>query len=214
MWAHYSSERGFVIVLNTNSLKNNIIDKNKDIYHHFLAPIQYVENIGSIDMFEGVNSPHIPFLITTNIKRNLWNYENEWRLRIYKRNMNIPRKNLLFNIEDVKGESDRKVYYGRESLEAILLAKYFFCGENTENMKILNEKTRILKLKCKTKKDIVFIRFINYLYHNFNDRLYLAGELNYKDTFGRDLTRIQLEKIDFKTFRIVDCQELYSYVEF
>ena len=81
-------------------------------------------------------------------------------------------------------------------------------------MKILNEKTRILKLKCKTKKDIVFIRFINYLYHNFNDRLYLAGELNYKDTFGRDLTRIQLEKIDFKTFRIVDCQELYSYVEF
>lgn len=214
MWAHYSSERGFVIVLNTNSLKNNIIDKNKDIYHHFLAPIQYVENIGSIDMFEGVNSPHIPFLITTNIKRNLWNYENEWRLRIYKRNMNIPRKNLLFNIEDVKGESDRKIYYGRESLEAILLAKYFFCGENTENMKILNEKTRILKLKCKTKKDIVFIRFINYLYHNFNDRLYLAGELNYKDTFGRDLTRIQLEKIDFKTFRIVDCQELYSYVEF
>ena len=61
---------------------------------------------------------------------------------------------------------------------------------------------------------IDFIRFINYLHFNFNDRLYLAGELNYKGTFGRDFTRTQLERIDFKTFRIVDCQQLYPFVEF
>ncbi|PTX08514.1 Protein of unknown function (DUF2971) [Capnocytophaga leadbetteri] len=211
MWAHYSSERGFAIVLNTESLRKNIVDKNKDIYHHFFAPIQYVEKIESIDMFEGFNSPHIPFLIATNVKRYSWSYENEWRLRIYKRQMDIPQKKLLFNVEDVKGEYDRKVYYGREPLEAILLGKYFFCGENTRSF---DGKSRIIKLKCKTKKDIDFIRFINYLHFNFNDRLYLAGELNYKGTFGRDFTRTQLERIDFKTFRIVDCQQLYPFVEF
>ena len=211
MWAHYSSERGFAIVLNTESLRKNIVDKNKDIYHHFFAPIQYVEKIESIDMFEGFNSPHIPFLIATNVKRYSWSYENEWRLRIYKKQMNIPQKNLLFGVEDVKGEYDRKVYYGREPLEAILLGKYFFCGENTRSF---DGKSRIIKLKCKTKKDIDFIRFINYLHFNFNDRLYFAGELNYKGTFGRDFIRKQLERIDFKTFRIVDCQQLYPFVEF
>lgn len=209
MWAHYSSEKGFAIELDTQKLKDNIKSRNEDIERFSLTPIQYVKKLDAIDVSaKDFYQTDIPLSYISNIKRDVWKYENEWRLRIYKEAMEVPIKDFFPTLKNIEGKN-RFIHYPKEAIKAVFLGKYF---ANGNNCKAIDDKTIVLKdssQKDSSQKDC-FIEFINYLSENFNDRLYLSGELESNSTFGRCLGKIELKKIDNSTFKIIDLKEEYK----
>lgn len=204
MWTHYSSEKGFAIELDTQILKDNIKNLNEDIENFSLKPIQYVKKLEAIDVSaKDFYQTDIPLSYISNIKRDVWKYENEWRLRIYKEAMKVPIKDFFPTLEDIEG-SNRFTYYPKEAIKAVFLGKYFANGNNCE---AIYDKRIELKDSFQNK---YFIEFINYLSENFNDRLYLSGELESNSTFGRTLGKIELRKIDNLTFEIIDLEKGYK----
>uniref|UniRef100_UPI00404A47C4 DUF2971 domain-containing protein n=1 Tax=Flavobacterium sp. TaxID=239 RepID=UPI00404A47C4 len=200
MWSHYSTESGFVIEIDKKKLLENMKKLNSDIGNYCLRPIQYVEHLESIDMFrEEFKTPDIPFfLYMTSIKRLEWKYEDEWRLSIYKKNMGLPMSYLSPGSIDYVGENERKLFYPREAIKNIILGKYFFNGSNTSKI------NADLSFELKSSP---FLDFVNHIFENYNDRLYMSGELEKENKFNRSVERIELEKIDCKTFKIIQKHE-------
>lgn len=204
MWAHYSSEKGFAIEFDTKVLIDNIETSNEDIEKFSLTPIQYVKKLDAIDISaKDLYQTDIPLSYITNIKRDVWKYENEWRLRIYKEAMKVPITDFFPTLKDIEG-SERSMYYPTKAIKAIFLGKYFANGNNCN---AIYDKRIELKGGPENKW---FIEFIDCLSENFNDRLYLSGELESNSTFGRSLGKIELRKIDDLTFEIIDLKEEYK----
>lgn len=204
MWAHYSSEKGFAIELDTQILKDNIKNLNEDIENFSLKPIQYVKKLEAIDVsVKDFYQTDIPLSYISNIKRDVWKYEKEWRLRIYKEAMEVPIKDFFPTLKDIEGK-DRFIHYPKEAIKAVFLGKYFVNGDNCKAI-----YGKRIELKDSLQNEC-FIEFINYLSENFNDRLYLSGELESNSTFGRTLGKIELRKIDNLTFEIIDLKKGYK----
>lgn len=204
MWAHYSSEKGFAIELDTQILKDNIKNLNEDIENFSLKPIQYVKKLEAIDVSaKDFYQTDIPLSYISNIKRDVWKYEKEWRLRIYKEAMEVPIKDFFPTLKDIEGK-DRFIHYPKEAIKAVFLGKYFVNGDNCKAI-----YGKRIELKDSPQNEC-FIEFINYLSENFNDRLYLSGELESNSTFGRTLGKIELRKIDNLTFEIIDLKKGYK----
>lgn len=202
MWSHYATESGFVIELDKKELLGNMKKLNADIPNFCLRPIQYVKKLNGIDMFrDEFKTPDIPlFLYMTSIKRKEWKYEDEWRLSIYKKNMGLPLSYLNPGNFDYEGENERKLFYSREAIKSIILGKYFFNGNNSEKV----NPDMSIELKS-----TIFLDFVNHIYENYNDRLFMSGELEKGTEFGRSVGRIELEKIDCKTFKIQEKDEVF-----
>ena len=112
MWSHYSSESGFILELNRKCLINNLRHHNKDINNYCFRPVQYVEQLESIDMFqEAFKTPDLSFLYMTNVKRKEWEYEDEWRLAVYKNDMGVPFSYLNIGSGNYEGTQERRIYY-------------------------------------------------------------------------------------------------------
>jgi hypothetical protein len=212
MWSHYTNESGFVIEFDTKNLLNDINVKNNDIDNYCFRPVQYVEDIEFINMFDKeFSTPDIPLLYSTNIKRKEWEYEDEWRLGIYKRNMGIPFSSLYPGESDYEGTNSRFFYYSKNSIESISLGKHFFSGINCDE--VINNNGIIVTLKNRSEekfKDIDknFITLVNHLFENYNDKLYMSGEYEEQDKLKRSLGQICLERIDNKTFKIIDLKKI------
>ncbi|WP_311322576.1 DUF2971 domain-containing protein [Capnocytophaga leadbetteri] len=204
MWAHYSSEKGFAIELDTQKLKDNIKSRNEDIERFSLTPIQYVKKLEAIDVLaKDFYQTDIPLSYISNIKRDVWKYENEWRLRIYKEVMEVPIKDFFPTLKNIEGKN-RSIHYPKDAIKAVFLGKYFANGNNCN---AIYDKRIVLKGGSENKW---FIDFVDHLLKNFNDRLYLSGELESNSTFGRSLGKIELRKIDDLTFEIIDLKEEYK----
>ncbi|RMZ58446.1 DUF2971 domain-containing protein [Chryseobacterium nematophagum] len=212
MWSHYTNETGFLIEFDTKNLLDDIPQKNKDITNYCFRPVQYVEKLEIIKMFdENFKTPDIPFLYTTTIKLKEWEYEQEWRLSIYKEDMGIPASILYPGVIDYEGKNNRFFKYSKETIKSISLGKHFFSGRNCE--KVVYEKGIVVtlferedeKFKDSDKK---FINFVNHLNNEYNDRLYISGEYGDGGVLRRSLGRIELEKLDYKTFKIVELKDI------
>lgn len=135
MWAHYSTENGFVIEFNTQKLINRIIRNNKEVRNYVFMPIQYVKIIVTIDFFsKEFHSADIPYLYALNIKKNDWEYENEWRLVCYSKSFGIPFKFKIPETGKV-GEIPREIYYDKDTVSSIVLGQHFLCGKNVIEIK-------------------------------------------------------------------------------
>jgi len=202
MWSHYSSESGFSIEIDKKCLINNLRKHNPDIKNYCFRPIQYVDELETIDTFqEGFSTPDVSFLYMTNVKRSEWKYEDEWRLAIYKSDMGIPFKSVYPGSTDYSGTEERKVYYSKDCVKSIVIGKYFFNGKNCG---VLNEdKSFIIE-------NPEFLELVNFLYENHNDKLFMSGELQKGNKFGRSVSRIEIEKHDENTFKLKDLAEVYS----
>ncbi|MDQ0594576.1 hypothetical protein QFZ37_002945 [Chryseobacterium ginsenosidimutans] len=194
MWAHYSTEKGFMIELDWEVVKNNLPILNDEITNYVFFPIQYVENLESIDFFlNNCKSPDVPFLYSIGVKRNDWRYEDEWRFVTYSQGYGIP-NSLLSPFDNIQGIVERKVYYPKDAIKSITLGKQFFNGENVEEL--------IDSLTYKIKNSTDDLEFINFLIENFNDRIYLCGEYEKAKKFTRSSERISFKKIDNQTINI------------
>lgn len=202
MWSHYSSESGFIIELDRKILIENLLRLNKDAKNYCFRPVQYVEELENIDMFQDTFvTPDLSFLYMTNVKRKEWEYEDEWRLTVYKTDMGIPFRYLRPGKEDYEGSQDRKVFYSNECVKSIVLGKYFINGKNCS--KINSDLSFIIS-------DENFLEFINHLYKHHNDKLFMSGEIEKGTRFGRSVGKIKILKITNTTFKLIDLEEVYS----
>lgn len=110
MWAHYSSEKGFMIELDWKIIKDNLKNKNPKLNNYVFFPIQYVDNLESIDFFSAnFKSADVPFLYSVGVKRKDWRYENEWRLISYANGYGIP-NSVISPFPNVPSQQDRKLW--------------------------------------------------------------------------------------------------------
>ncbi len=206
MWPHYTKETGFQIEFKTELLKKGIKDANP---HDFecvgFFPVNYTKELRPIDPSEF--KPYIPFIYITNIKQEVWSYENEWRFVVSRSKMGIPNsKKGLKPTEDLIEKNARKIYYNADNIEAIVLGANFFSKSegfnvivekhnniSVESYKIsLNEDILNKKNKTQTTKD-----FLRHIAKNLNDRLYMTA-IN-TDKFGnliRGRQEITITEID------------------
>lgn len=198
MWAHYSSEKGFMIELDWEEVKNSLRVKNSGLNNYVFFPIQYVTELESIDFFnQDFGSPDVPFLYSTGVKRDEWKYENEWRLIPYSNNYGVP-NSLLSPIPNIQGKQERKLNYPLNAIRSVTLGKQFFNGSNVEVV------ISSLTYKMNIGQDL---EFLNFLFECLNDKLYLCGEYESGKKFSRSAEKIVLEKIDGVTFKIVPQNE-------
>ncbi|MUV03243.1 DUF2971 domain-containing protein [Flavobacterium rakeshii] len=199
MWSHYSSENGFLVQLDREKLIQNIFLENADLNNYCLRPIQYVKELDMIDVFGyDFNTPDVPFLYISNVKRIEWEYEQEWRLSIYKRNMGVPMSKIYIDTPDLPNKENRKIFYSKEAISSITLGKDVFsplsCSKISDGL--------ILEIK-ENVKDVPMLSFVNYIYENFNDRLYMCGEIEKSNKLLRSVEKISFEKLDLNTFRVI-----------
>ena len=160
-------------------------------------PIQYVKELTPIDFFaEEFKSPDVPFLYILNIKKKAWKYEKEWRLVCYSEGYGVPNKILTPSLENIEGKVERKVFYDVNIVKAITLGKHFFNGDNL--MSINN--SNIFSIKQERKQ----LEFVQFLFENFNDRLFQCSEYQVGSKFERNRNKIQLEKLEHNVFRILE----------
>ncbi len=202
MWSHYSSESGFIIELDKKCLINNLRQHNHDINNYCFRPVQYVEELESIDMFQvGFKTPDISFLYMTNVKRKEWEYEDEWRLAVYKNDMGIPLSFLNPGTDNYEGTQERKIYYSKDCVKSIVVGKHFFNGKNCSKV----DEDLVFTIS-----DAKFLELVNYLIENHNDKLYMSGEVEKDAKFGRSVSRIEISKISDDKFKVIDHQEIYT----
>ncbi|WP_144219303.1 MULTISPECIES: DUF2971 domain-containing protein [Flavobacterium] len=193
MWSHYATEKGFMIELDWETIKDELPALNENINNYAFFPIQYVENLESIDFFlSNCNSPDVPFLYSIGVKRQDWNYENEWRLVTYANGYGVP-DSLLSPLPDIPSSQERKVFYPLGAIKSITLGKQFFNGLNVE------QHIAPLTFKMKDSEDL---KFVNFLIEKLGDKIFLCGEYEEAKAFKRSSERISLTKINDKTILI------------
>lgn len=200
MWAHYSSEKGLMVELDWEIIKNNLKEKNPALNNYVFFPVQYVKNLESIDFF-GANfrSADVPFLYSVGVKRKDWEYENEWRLISYAKGYGIP-TSIISPFPNVKSQQERRVYYPLEAIKSITLGKQFFNGKNVENL---------IEPMTFQMKDVQELKLIDFMIEHFNDKIYLCGEYETEKVFKRSSERIQIIKKDNNIYNVKRLNEGY-----
>ncbi len=194
MWSHYSTERGFMIELDRLKLISEFKKWNHKIRNYVFMPIQYVDNLEMIDFFSNnFTSPDIPFLYSINIKKNDWNYENEWRFVCYSESFGVP-NSIIYPQADISGKVERKFFYDKNTLKSLTFGKHFFNGSNLKSLVYPN----IYVMKGGEDLD-----FVDFIYKHYNDRLYLSDEVVADKKYLRSRKQIELQKIDSNTFKII-----------
>ena len=193
MWAHYSSENGFMIELDWETVKDNLKNKNPNLNNYVFFPIQYASELESIDFF-GANfrSADVPFLYSVGIKRKDWEYEDEWRLISYSKGYGIP-TSILSPYPSVPRQQERRVYYPLEAIKSITLGKHFFNGKNVE--KLLEPMTFQMK-------NTPEIELINFMIKHFPEKIFLCGEYETERRFKRSSERVNIIRKDNNVFTV------------
>lgn len=197
MWAHYATEKGFMVEFDRAEFIWRLGSNNPKIRNYVFMPVQYVDELEPIDFFaKEFESPDVPYLYILNVKRKAWEYENEWRLVCYSEGYGVPNSILTPSSEDILGKVERKVFYDRNTIKAITLGKHFFNGDNL----IYLDNSNVFSIKEEEKQ----LKFVQFLFDNFNDRLFWCGEYQVGSKFERNRNKIQLEKLEHNVFKILE----------
>lgn len=207
MWSHYSTDKGFMIEFNRENLEHFDKQLNPEVKNQVLMPIQYLKELEMIDFVSNnFSTPDIPFMYILNIKKDDWIYEKEWRLVCYSEGYGIPNK-IMIPTNDFAGKFERKYSYEKESVKSITLGKYFFNGSNLIDFK----QPDIYKIKATTccgKGSYSDLDLINFIFENYNDRLYWLQENIFEKKLCRKKIKIKLEKLDVNTFKMYLSKEV------
>jgi hypothetical protein len=200
MWAHYSTESGFMIELDWKEIKTNLKGLNPKLNNYAFFPMQYVDKLETIDFFgNGFNTPDVPYLYSTAVKRKDWSYEDEWRLMTYTLDYGVP-NSIRGPFPDIPSHHDRKVFYPKDAIKSIVLGKHFFNGSNLK--KVIDDKTYQLKKGSD-------LDFVDFLEQNYNDRIYFCGEYQNGTEFKRSAEKVHFKKIDWNTIQMIRENKVY-----
>lgn len=103
-------------------------------------------------------------------------------------------------LPDIDG-LERRFYYNHKNIKKIVLGNNFFNGSICS---LIEDDIIELKYNKKNEKNkIDSVKLINFLYENFNDRLYMSGILESEKELERYFEPIAFEKIKHNKFKII-----------
>ena len=192
MWALYTNFCGFLINFDVKELK-----KNNELHGPF--PVNYVEDINIINI--NSVSEYLCLLYQTNIKKEVWKNESEWRFLGEKPDMSTF--DLLGEKEYV-GSIDRNFKYSNKAIKSIYLGFHIFTNQHLDNKFSAKRKGDLLKitfndLSLKKKFNIKLKELLNYL-SSFDKDIYQIGIDEEKLRIGP--MKINIEKISSNKFDI------------
>ena len=210
MWPHYTQEKGFQIKMCLDKLEESIVDKLNDGYLVGIFPMNYVEQLSSIDASEFEHLT-IPFLYMTNIKSKDWCYEDEWRIIVSRDDMGVPfQKKGFSRISDRKVDKVRRfAFYDKGLVEEITLGMDYFNGYDFEIKQSDDERSfyiRIIDDEINDNSNYkVHEKLLNYIGDNLKSKLYLSSVSVEYDSNGlpymiRTKEKIEIEKVDNENF--------------
>lgn len=203
MWSHYTNEKGFCVEYDTNILLEDYRSLNPDVKNIIFRPMQYVKEIELLKItgreFQGIT---VPFLYLTTVKNKEWEYENEYRLNIYKKDMDVPFNKRYSHLTAHKGENDRCFKYKKPAIKAIILGQNFF---NNDYIKITDDEIFEIKI-CKESEYLE--NFINLLFEEYNDRIYIIGETQEYNLLQKGIQKIFFDRKKLNEFKIFYTNEM------
>ncbi|MEC3906440.1 DUF2971 domain-containing protein [Tamlana sp. 2201CG12-4] len=216
MWPHYTNEKGFQIMFETEELETSIKAQIGDDECLGLFPMNYCENLYPIDLSD-FSFFHTPFLYLTNVKKNSWAYEDEWRFIVSKKNMGIPFSKVgLDPRDDHKGDKEnRRAYYDKNIIKEITLGNNFFTGREFDIDRSAKDFIIVKPLKSKNNWNYQdHIDFLEYVYENFSDRLYYSGKtFNINDGdqpyLIRTKERLEIENLGDNKYKLTRTNDFY-----
>ena len=135
MWSYYTNNAGFVVEFDHSKF---------DFLFHGPFQVNYKKKFRPVSIKKGWD---IGFLFQSNIKKQIWSHEKEWRI--------LPDKEGYMEVkgfpvpDNIKFE-DRKFNYGRIAIKRIILANKFFDRPDEE---LIDNKDGTFRIELKTKKD-------------------------------------------------------------
>jgi len=118
MWGYYSRNAGFYLEFDYTKFPNNFLGP---------FPINYVENLKPIDINN--YGGEITFIIQTNIKKDIWEHEDEFRFLVQPQNRDFKVRGAYSNSQYGNYYADRIVDYPKSSINAIYLGFNFLKSE-------------------------------------------------------------------------------------
>jgi hypothetical protein len=144
-------------------------------------------------------NPAIPFMYLTNVKRECWKYENEWRLICFAEE--LYRFDIPFSLKelnpDIKGSIERKLYYSPEIIKSIVLGESFLNSKNVlEELDCDDPNSKIFKMKSGSDQD-----FIEHLQCKYPGKIYLSGTHLIHGVLERGAVKLLIKKIECGTYK-------------
>jgi hypothetical protein len=128
MWSYYNNNQGFCVEF----YYQNFPFENQGPF-----PINYQKEVAPVSIKDIGGS--LSVLYQSNIKSDIWQHENEWRLiAISKDVMKLPKDPYL---SEASG-SERKFYYNKNGIKSIILGAKFFA----EKEKISIDHSKVIEL--------------------------------------------------------------------
>lgn len=208
MWPHYTQEKGFQIKFNTDNLERSIQNNfPADEQYIGLYPINYTERLQPIDV-SPYQSLIIPAYYATNIKSIHWDYENEWRMIVSKKNMGVPytKRGLTRKEDYFVDKKNRYVYYDNNIVEEITFGVDFFNKRDFEVNWLDHQNFKVKPLKSDSNWEFDSLNLImDYIFKNLKDKLFYSGikyELDEETGYYliRTKEKLEIEKLEENTY--------------
>ncbi|MFP5437286.1 MAG: DUF2971 domain-containing protein [Bacteroidia bacterium] len=200
MWGYYASDAGFKIKFKTDALLESINDVNGQNVLFF--PINYIDNKLHIDINK--YGSWLPILLEISTKVKHWQHEHEWRIVMFKNDMDVPNSLITPSIPDYNGKDNRFIKYNPEAVEEIVFGMNFFNG------KIVKKSTFVSNTEIHiTVEDFDVCNFLDFVALKLVDKVYHCGIFTDRENLifdGAAMIESSIEKIIFTKL----AENLYS----
>jgi hypothetical protein len=174
MWTHYAKNSGFMIKINP------LLVSHENLYGPF--PINYCSHLHKID-YNLI--PIDSVLYQSNIKKESWSYEKEWRYLYYNQNPQCH-----------KNKTNNRLNYDKNALVEIVLGYRFLeqCSIKREiGFDILTLKRE--QKNCKLKR-----KLLNFIVKSGVKTSLISADIR---DYNLITNEISIEKLGFNTFKII-----------
>ena len=183
MWAHYTMNSGYLIEYDYSLFPKNMTGP---------YPINYTNELSLIDA-SNVN-PILAFMASSTIKKNIWEYENEFRFIIYPDSREIFETTGRFSNHDdsSRPKSSRLIKHSKGAIKKIIFGFNFFKHES-----VSKELPRIIRMESEN----AFYKCIllNYVIENN-----IEVENIFWHNFNLKNVKIEIERLDVTTYKLIN----------
>lgn len=194
MWAHYAQNNGFCLEFDVNEFPFKCWGP---------FPINYLDELPAYKTSE--KGIQIPFLVQCFVKRNVWSYENEWRMLIQSpEGLNMRCYNEYGHLEEGLTQPfsyDRKFKYPVTALQSVRLAPHFF--KNCSNQTIISPIEVHVTVENNTLEYKV-LSFLHRLQTQYLLKVY-CSQVRLKETMRfYPVSIIKLDEGNYRLIEIID----------
>ncbi|CAA7194676.1 DUF2971 domain-containing protein [Chryseobacterium potabilaquae] len=220
MWPHYAQEKGIQLKLRTSNLINSITENVENEKGEFLGlnPINYCQKLNPIDVHP-YKTFFVPIAYATNVKSNMWEYEDEWRILVSKHDMGVPHSKSGLNIipDHIGNKENRKISYSKEIVEEICLGFNFIVARDFNIKRINDLEFEAQPIKGKYNYEN-YIKLLTYISDNLSDRLFYSGvkyELDDEQKLFliRTKEKLEIKKINDEIFHFTRTNNIIRLLE-